>query len=75
MKVQSSAHLKALMKVLSSARLKALRKAQMKVGMMAREMDHPKALMKAQMKVRWLDWWRRTDAVKAPRMARQILME
>ncbi len=26
------------------------------------------------MKVRWLDWWRRTDAVKAPRMARQMVL-
>ena len=40
----------------------------------AREMDHQKALRMAPMRARWLDWWRRTDAVKAPKMARQILM-
>ena len=41
----------------------------------AREMDHPKALRMAPMRARLLDWWRRTELVKAPRMARQILME
>ena len=43
--------------------------------MMAQEMDHPKALMMAPMRARLLGWWRRTELVKAPRMARQISME
>ena len=65
--------MKALKKVLSSARLKALMMVQMKALMTVLSSARLKALRMAQMKVRWLDWWRRTDAVKAPRMARQIL--